>query len=575
MKDPLMNVLPEFMHFSELGPQVAIILGLMLFFGTCGGHLFQKLKIPQVVGYFIVGIIIGDSGFQLIRPEIVSLLNPISIIALAFIGFLVGGELKTDVIKKMGKQFVSVLLFESLVPAVFVALLTGFACYFFTRDVQLSFCFGILLGAICSSTAPEATTNVLQEYRSRGPLTTMIYGLVAMDDAVALILFAICSTVAAPILGGHAVSFGRQMLNVAYNVFGSIAFGLLLGWVLTFIIKKLMHEEGRVLSFALGLLLLCTGVCDRIGLSNILAAMSIGFYIANFSEKNVRPVFEFTNKFTPPIYVLFFVVVGAKLNIWEMKPLLIVLALLYIVGRTFGKAIGSWFGAYITKAPLTVQNYMKYCLLSQAGVAIGLSLTAGNYFKDTIGDSILLIVTATTFVAELIGPVFVKYGITKAEEAGMNVTEDDIIKRSRVSDVEWGSEKACDPKSNAIVNDNELIRDVLTKFEKHHYQSFVVKSSLDDTLEGIITLEHLKETLLIGEMAETLLAVDIMDIPVCTCSADTTLPELYDMFSDNDTEAIPVVDKDGKALGVLEKFAADHYIHTRILEINRKLESLG
>ncbi|MBB5219159.1 NhaP-type Na+/H+ or K+/H+ antiporter [Treponema rectale] len=573
--NPFMNVLPKFMHFSNLGPRVAIVLGLMLFFGTCGGHIFQKLKIPQVVGYFIIGIILGDSGLQLIRPDVVSALNPISVIALAFIGFLVGGELKTDVIKKMGKQFVSVLLFESLVPAVVVAILTGFASYFFTHNVELSFCFGILLGAICSSTAPEATTNVLQEYRSRGPLTTMIYGLVAMDDAVALILFAIVSTVAAPILGGHAVSFGRQMLNVVYNVFGSIAFGLLLGWILSFILKKLTHQEGRVLSFTLGLLLLCTGICDRIGLSNILAAMSIGFYIANFTEKNVRQVFDFTNKFTPPVYVLFFVVVGAKLNIWEMKPLLIVLAALYIIGRTGGKALGSWFGAYITKAPVTVQKYMKYCLLSQAGVAIGLSLTAGNYFKDTIGDSILLIVTATTFVAELIGPVFVKIGITKAEEAGMNVTEDDILKRTRVSDVTWGTEKACDCNSCAIVADNAIIRDILTQFERHHYQSFVVKSSSDGKLEGIITLAHLKETLLIGEMAETLLAVDIMDRPVCTCHADTSLPDVYDMFSENDTEAIPIVDADGRALGVLEKFAADHYIHTRILEVNRKLESLG
>ena len=575
MKDPLINVISDFMHFSQLGSQVAIILGLMLFFGTCGGHVFQKLKIPQVVGYFIIGIVIGDSGFQLIRPDIVSALNPISIIALAFIGFLVGGELKTDVIKKMGKQFVSVLLFESLVPAVIVALLTGFASYFFTHDIELSFCFGILLGAICSSTAPEATTNVLQEYRSRGPLTTMIYGLVAMDDAVALILFAVVSTVAAPILGGHAVSFGRQMLNVVYNVFGSIAFGLLLGWILSLILKKLTHQEGRVLSFTLGLLLLCTGVCDRVGLSNILAAMSIGFYIANFTEKNVRQVFDFTNKFTPPVYVLFFVVVGAKLNIWAMKPLLIALAALYIIGRTGGKALGSWFGAYITKAPVTVQKYMKYCLLSQAGVAIGLSLTAGNYFKDTIGDSILLIVTATTFVAELIGPVFVKIGITKAEEAGMNVTEDDILKRTLVSDVTWGNEKACDCNSCAIVADDAIIRDILAQFERHHYQSFVVKSSFDGKLEGIITLAHLKETLLIGEMAETLLAVDIMDKPVCTCGADTRLPDVYDMFSENDTEAIPIVDSEGRALGVLEKFAADHYIHTRILEVNRKLESLG
>jgi len=574
MSDPFSSFLPGAWHLTGVGPPLALILGIMLFFGTWGGHLFQRLRIPQVVGFFVVGIIVGDSGLQLIKPEVIEMLNPISVIALAFIGFLVGGELKGDIIKKSGKQFVSVLLFESLVPAVIVSVVVTIASYLFTKNLIQSVCFGILLGAICSSTAPESTTNVMQEYRAKGPLTTMVYGIVAMDDAVALILFAITSTIAAPLLGGHATSFSRQMLNIFYNVFGSIALGLFLGFILTQIIKKLMNDEGLVLSFTLGILLLSTGICDAAGFDNILSAMSIGFFVANFAPKGARSIFQITNRFTPPVYVLFFVVVGAKLNIWVMKPLLIVLALVYIVGRTAGKSVGSWFGAWLTKAPASVQKYMQYCLLSQAGVAIGLSLTAGNYFKDTIGDSILLVVTATTFIVEIIGPVFVKYGITKAGETGMNVTEEDIKKSSRVKDVTWGSECACDPRSHAIVKETETIKNIIDNFGSHHNQTFVVSDN-NGRLAGVITLEHLKETLLIGDFAENMLAMDIMDKPEHVCTPDVPLPEVYERFSEADTDVLPIVGKNNEPLGVIEKFAVDHYLRARIIELHRKLEVLS
>lgn len=574
MNDPFSTLLPHAVHFSAVSPQLVLILGIMMFFGTWGGHIFQRLHIPQVVGYFVIGILVGDSGLQLITPDVVSALNPISVIALAFIGFLVGGELKGDVIKKSGKQFVSVLLFESLVPAVIVSVVVTLVSYLFTKNFIQSICFGILLGAICSSTAPESTTNVMQEYRTKGPLTTMVYGIVAMDDAVALILFAITSTIAAPLLGGHATSFGRQMFNIFYNVFGSIALGLFLGFILTLIIKKLMNNEGLVLSFSLGILLLSTGICNNIGLDNILSAMSVGFFVANFSPKGTRAIFQIINRFTPPIYVLFFVVVGAKLNIWVMKPLLIVLALVYIVGRTAGKSFGSWFGAWLTKAPVSVQKYMQYCLLSQAGVAIGLSLTAGNYFKDTIGDSILLVVTATTFIVEIIGPVFVKYGMTKAGETGMDVTEEDIKKNSKVRDVMWGTEPICDAHSPAIVKDTEKIKNIIDNFGAHHNQTFAVTDS-SGKLAGIITLEHLKETLLIGDFAESMLAMDIMDKPEYTCTPDVSLPEIYEKFSETDTDVMPIIDKNGAPLGVVEKFAVDHYLRSRIIELHRKLEILS
>ena len=575
MNDPLAHILPEVMHFSQLqATQLVFLLGLIMFFGALGGRLFQKLHIPQVVGYIVIGIIIGSSGFQILGPSTITALNPISTIALSFIGFLVGAELKLSVIKKYGKQFVGILLGETLTPFLIVGILVTIIYYIFTKQIITSVCMGLLLGAICSATAPAATTDVLKEYRTRGPLTTTVLGLVAMDDAVALILYAVASSIASPLLGEQSISINMQLLNIAKDIFGSIAVGSIFGFIISQIVKNLMTDEGRVLSFALGGIFLSTGVCELLDLDNILSAMSIGFFMVNFASAKTRPIFKLVEKFTPPVYVLFFVLVGAKLNIWVVTPLLGIIALTYVLGRTLGKSIGCKIGAKITKAPITVRKYLPWCLLSQAGVAIGLSIAASNDFQDSIGPQIILIITATTFIVQLLGPICVKHGVEKAGEVGLDITSEDIIKQARIKDVCWGKEKICSLESSAIVNDTDYIKDIIDTFGSHHNQSFAVRGS-DGKLTGIITLEHLKETLLVGEFAETMLALDIMDKPEYVCTPEVSLPDIYKKFEETDTEMLPIVDKENRPLGVIEKFAVDHYIHTRLLELNRKLESLG
>ena len=575
MNESLAHLLPEALHFTHLqATQLVFLLGLIMFFGAIGGRLFQKLKIPQVVGYIVIGIIIGSSGLQILGAETIAALNPVSTIALSFIGFLVGAELKLDVLKKYGKQFIGILLGETLMPFCVVGCAIGAVYYLFTKDVIASVSMGLLLGAICSATAPAATTDVLKEYRTRGPLTTTVLGLVAMDDAVALILYAIASSLAAPLLGGKEISFGMQLLNIAKDIFGSILIGSAFGFVISQVIKNLMTDEGRVLSFALGGIFLSTGICEQLGLDNILAAMSIGFFMVNFANVKTRPVFKLVEKFTPPVYVLFFVLVGAKLNIWVVTPLLGIIALVYVFGRTFGKSLGSIIGAKITKAPVTVQKYLPWCLLSQAGVAIGLSIAASNDFPDSIGPQIILIITATTFIVQLLGPICVKHGVDKAGEVGLDITSEDIINHACIQDVTWGKEKICSAESPAIVNDTDYIHTIMDRFSTHHNQSFAVRGA-DGKLTGIITLEHLKETLLLGDFAETMLALDIMDKPEYTCTPEVSLPDIYKKFSDTDTETMPIIDEEGKPLGVVEKFAIDHYVHTRMLELHRKLESLG
>ena len=188
MHNPLATLLPGVFHFTGIqATQFVLLLGIILFLGAFGGWLFQKLKIPQVVGYIVIGILIGSSGFHVLEPQVIAALDPISTVALAFIGFLVGGELKMGNIKKYGKQFISILIFEAITPAIIVGLIVGLVVYAFTKDSTRAISMALILGAICSATAPAATTDVLVEYRTKGPLTTTVYGIVAMDDASAFI----------------------------------------------------------------------------------------------------------------------------------------------------------------------------------------------------------------------------------------------------------------------------------------------------------------------------------------------------------------------------------------------------
>ena len=571
---PFSRLLPHILHFSELhAEQLVLLLGIIMFAGALGGILFKKLRIPQVVGYIAVGIVLGSSGLQILGSGTIDALSPVNTIALSLIGFLVGAELKLSVIKKYGRQFIGILCGETITPFFVVGILTTLIAFSFTHDFRRSLALGLLLGAISSATAPAATTDVLKEFRTRGPLTTTVLGLVAMDDAGALILYAIASTVAAPLVGGHSVPFHMQVLNICIDIFGSVAVGICFGFIINLAIKKRMNNEGRVLSLALGGLFLSTGVCQLLSLNNILASMFIGFFLVNFANSKTHAVFTLVDAYTPPVYVLFFVLVGAKLNIWVVTPAVAFIAIAYVLGRSAGKTIGSKLGAWLTNAPSSVQRYLPWCLLSQAGVAIGLSIAASNDFPDSIGPQIILIITATTFIVQLVGPICVKYGVEKAGEVGLNVTEDDILKSSTVNDVTLGGERICSVQSPTIVNETDSLEKLLDTFGSQRYQTFAVVGA-DRKLSGVISLEHLKQILRMENLSHSLLAMDIMDSPECSCKPDMSLPDVYKQFSEFDAESIPIVDNENRSLGMLEKNTVDHYLHMRILELKRKLDSL-
>ncbi|MFC1667152.1 cation:proton antiporter [Candidatus Omnitrophota bacterium] len=543
---------------------VLFLLGLALFGGTIGGRLFQKLRIPQVVGYITIGIVIGKSGLNIVSHDIIQTLQPLSYFALGLIGFMIGGELKKEVIVKYGKQFRNILLFEGMAAFLMVFLVVGIVGTLLFGDWRFSWALGLLLGAIASATAPASTTEVLREYKTRGPLTRTVLGIVALDDGLALLLFAIAVSIAGIINGNIQNSILMTFINPLYEIGGSVTIGIIGGLVLSKLLKK-YSEEARLLAFSIGTVLLISGLALAIHVDMLLAAMTLGVIVCNFTPRKSKDVFKLVEAFTPPIYVLFFVLVGAKLDVGHMTAPIILLGCIYLIARTAGKAVGANFGARISNAPKTVQRYLPLCLLSQAGVAIGLSILASHYFPGKLGNAVVVIVTGTAFILEIVGPTLVKIAVTKAGETGLNITEEDIIQKNRAKDFM--------DRKPPFIYENMKLTDILKIFSQNDnlYYPMINK---EKKILGIITVEGIKQTFLETDIGGLILAHDLMEPVIAKISAEAPISEVRETLNRYDIEYLPVVDKDDRMEGFIERKKLNKYISTKIIELQKHADSL-
>ncbi|MBI9099334.1 MAG: cation:proton antiporter [Spirochaetaceae bacterium] len=543
---------------------IILLLGVVLFGGTLVGRIFQKWKIPQVVGYIGLGLILGKTGFNLISSRTLLNLQPFSTFALGLIGFMIGGELKIKTIKKYGRQFITILLMESLSAFVLVFILITTVSMFFFKDIRIAISLGLLLGAIASATAPAATTDVLWENKTRGPLTTMIMGIVAMDDAVSLLLFAIASSVTGIITGQAGGNFLYSILDLVWEIGISILLGVGIGFILYRIIRNFLDED-KILAFSIGAILLLIGLSQLIGVDVILATMAMGFFLSNFAPRRSTETFHLVEKFTPPVYILFFVMVGATMNIKGLTLVTVVLAGVFLIARISGKAFGSTMGAMLSKAPKTVKKYLPFCLFSQAGVAIGLSIIAGHTFPGVIGETIVLVITATTFVVQILGPAAVKYAVSKSGEAGLNITALDLIKQSRGKDIA--------DREIPVIKVNENIKNILSIFAEHDNLYYPVADD-NNKLVGVLSIEKLKDTFMASDLSEYLLAHDIMDKILYTTHLSTEASEIYGIFEKSHVASIPVIDEDGKVEGMIENRRMQQLIASRLSELKEKAKKM-
>ena len=552
-------------NISAQSEQVNIILliGIAIFAGTVGARIIQKLHIPQIIGYITIGVILGPL-LNVISPEAVKSLEPFNLFALGVIGFLIGGELKRDIFVKFGRQVMAILLFEGL--AAF--LVVGVACFLVLccfYDWHMALAVGVVFGAICAATDPASTMNVLWEYKTRGPLTTMLTTIVALDDALALILYIASISLASFLTGERQVGFLRMIFHSFYEVIGSLGLGLAVGLILRWIIKQLDDDE-KILIFAISLIVLTIGLAIRLKFDVILSSMACGVTLINFSPRRSLRSFELIRKFSPPIYVLFFVIIGARMNVSMTRQIWLVAAV-YVVGSIVGKTTGSYWGATYSKAVPTVRKYLGFCLYQQGTIAIALLIMASHRFEGQVKDMMLSVIIVGVFILQFIGPLFTKSGVKRAGEAGMNITEEDLIKTHSVGDVM----DAKVPVMSAGMSLGEVVK-VVSNTDSFYYS--VVDN--DKKLIGAVTLDGIRTTFATQELNDWLVALDIMEPIIAKVTPDMALSVAFERAKRLDIEHLPVVvsSEDDGFVGVLNCRAVHRSLSAEVLSRQQRADNI-
>jgi Kef-type K+ transport system membrane component KefB len=390
-------------------------LGLLISITFLGSKLFQRLGIPQVVGFIVMGVLLGTSFLNLVPLDLIDDLTFISYIALGLIGFDMGSHLRFDEVRKQGKTILLILLFESF--GTFLLVTAGI--YLITQSLHTA----LIFGALSSATAPAATVDVLAEYDARGPLTTSLLSVVGMDDALSLVLYCIAAAIAENILTDSGMPTLMQIVEwPLIEIGGAIVLGMAAGLLLNFILKKMksMHDTMAV---SIGFVFLCVGLSEALGFSLILTTMVMGMTVVNREREHGRTIRYTIEQAGPVIYVLFFALVGARFQI-SLLPTMGLIGVAYVVLRSAGKFGGAWLGGTLGKAAPAVRDNLGLGLLSQAGVAIGLAIASQNRFTPlgeegaALGALVISVITATTFIVQIFGPIGVKLAITRAGEVG-------------------------------------------------------------------------------------------------------------------------------------------------------------
>jgi Kef-type K+ transport system membrane component KefB/predicted transcriptional regulator len=543
---------------------IILLIGIAIFAGTVGGRIIQRLRIPRIIGYVAIGIILGPL-LNIISQKTIRDLEPFNLFALGIIGFLIGGELKREIFIKFGRQVVAILLFEGLAAFLLVGCLSfGISWYLFGWKTGLAV--GVVFGAICAATDPASTMSVLWECKARGPLTAMLTAIVALDDALALVLYAVCVSIAGVVIGHQEAGFVGSLLSSFYEIFGSLLIGVIAAIILNWILNR-TDEPERVLIFCISSSLLIIGVAITRELDVIISTMALGITLTNIGSRKVVSSFDLVHRFSAPIYVLFFVLVGARLDISGVNIQVLFLAAAYIIGSIVGKTTGAWLGATYSKSIPTIRKYLGFCLYQQGTIAIALLLMASTRFAGQIRDTMLSVIIAGVFVLQFIGPVFVKIGAKKAREAGLNVTEDDLIKTYTVADVMDTNV----PVVPAGISLSEVIN-IVGSTDSSCYP--VVDS--DNKLIGGITLDGIRNTFSTQELNDWLVALDIAEPVIAKITPDRRLSEAMDIITQMDLEYLHVVtSNDGdKHVGMLSVRSVHRRLSTEVLAKQKEADDM-
>ncbi|MFV0379442.1 MAG: cation:proton antiporter [Anaerorhabdus sp.] len=384
--------------------QEVYYLAIVLFGGLLAGRVAKIFKLPNVTGYLVVGLFLGPSFLGLLPANVLSELDFLAEIALGFIAFSIGCEFKISYFKRVGFTPVVIAIFEALVAVLFVTFGLILAGY--------DLAFSIVLGSIAAATAPAATIMVIKQYKAKGALTETLLSVVALDDAVALVSFGLASAIAQMIITHQTGSLLTAIINPLLEVGGSLIVGGLLGAIFAVPIKYYKEDSNR-LCWLIGFVFMAIAISTKLELSNLLTCMAMGAVLANVTTR-VSSVLKIQETFTPPLFLAFFVLSGAELDIKVLGSIGVV-GVIYILARTSGKIVGAFTGATIMKAEHKIRKYLGFTLLPQAGVAIGLTLIAQTIVPE-YAQTIRAVVLCGTLIYEIVGPTVSKLALQAAGE---------------------------------------------------------------------------------------------------------------------------------------------------------------
>ena len=426
-----------------LGISIALIAGLI------SNRLIKLINLPNVTGYLLVGILLGPYFFSLfnnnitgvISEEMVESFGIIVDIALGFIAFSIGSEFKLKSIKKLGKGIITITLIQAFAALLFVDIALSVLCLC-TGSFEDNLPMILTLGAVATATAPAATLMVIKQYKAKGPVTDTLLPVVAFDDAVGLILFSISFSIAQVFakqqagIGGAEINIINILLLPILEIVISLVIGAVLGLLLTLAMKFFKSRANRLICM-IAVTFLAVAMCDMFGvwfgfeLSSLLTCMMVGAVFCN-TRKDAIAIFEGVDRWTPAIFMLFFILSGAELNFNLITLPVIGICVIYLISRSCGKYFGAYFGCKLSNTNENVKKFLGLTLLPQAGVAIGMARSSSNVFNSlcdysvgsTINNSYLeglagtitAVVLCATLVYELVGPFITKVALTKANE---------------------------------------------------------------------------------------------------------------------------------------------------------------
>lgn len=385
---------------------VAIVIIAGLFVAKITG----KIKLPNVTGYLIAGLIIGPSITGIVPREVVGELSIFSELALGFISYSIGSQINFRELKKVGIGIVVVTLLEALVAMLLVTVVMLFV---FKTSVP----FALLMGAIACATAPAATLMVIRQYKAKGPVVDTLLPVVAMDDAVSIMAFGVALTVSKALLSGASIEFKQLVVIPPIEIFGALILGVVVG-VIFLLLEKYLKNDHDFMNFVVAVILITYALSTTLHVSSLLACMALGATVSNLKTGQMK-YFTIVDNLTVPIFVAFFVVSGADLDIAALKTTGLIGAS-YVIIRVVGKILGAYIGAKTFNMPVSVQKYLGLTLVPQAGVAIGLSLVAQNALPPEYGSQIRTVVLAGTVIYEFIGPLITKKALIAAGEIDLS-----------------------------------------------------------------------------------------------------------------------------------------------------------